>query len=102
MRQSEKEVPHPHVEFGLEDTPTETDLVIEQDGQRVFVDPESLPFLAGSVIDFKDELIGARFAVESLQDARAANAKDEVLKRIAIDLPPGRRVEARVTMRLLE
>ena len=52
-------------EFALEDTPAETDLVIEGDGQRVFVDPESLPFLAGSVIDFKDELIGARFAVDN-------------------------------------
>ncbi|HUF56136.1 MAG TPA: iron-sulfur cluster assembly accessory protein, partial [Thermohalobaculum sp.] len=28
-------------------------------------DPESLPFLAGAVVDFKDELIGARFAVEN-------------------------------------
>jgi len=52
-------------EFALEDEPTETDLVLEGKGQRVFVDPESLPFLAGSVIDFKDELIGARFAVEN-------------------------------------
>ncbi len=52
-------------EFGLEDAPTEGDTVIEHDGQRVFVDPESLPFLAGSVVDFKDELIGARFAVEN-------------------------------------
>ena len=38
---------------------------IEGNGQRVLVDPESLPFLSGSVIDFKDELIGARFAVEN-------------------------------------
>ena len=52
-------------EFGLEDTPGDTDLIIEKDGQRVFVDQESLPFLAGSVIEFKDELIGARFAVDN-------------------------------------
>ncbi|MFK7943673.1 MAG: HesB/IscA family protein [Paracoccaceae bacterium] len=52
-------------EFGLEDTAAETDMVIEQDGQRVLVDAESLPFLAGSVIEFKDELIGARFAVDN-------------------------------------
>ena len=52
-------------EFHLEDAAAADDLVIERDGQRVLVDPESLPFLSGSVIDFKDELIGARFHVEN-------------------------------------
>ncbi len=52
-------------EFQLEDEAAADDLVIERDGHRVLVDPESLPFLSGSVIDFKDELIGARFAVEN-------------------------------------
>jgi iron-sulfur cluster assembly accessory protein len=52
-------------EFELEDAPAEGDTVIERGGQRVLVDPESLPFLAGSVVDFRDELIGARFAVEN-------------------------------------
>jgi iron-sulfur cluster assembly accessory protein len=52
-------------EFLLEDAGDEADLVIEGQGQRVLIDPESLPFLSGSVIDFKDELIGARFAVEN-------------------------------------
>lgn len=52
-------------EFVLEDDADETDTVIEGLGQRVLVDPESMPFLAGSVIDFKDEMIGARFAVEN-------------------------------------
>ena len=52
-------------EFVLEDAAAEDDLILEGQGQRVLVDAESLPFLAGSVIDFKDELIGARFAVEN-------------------------------------
>ena len=52
-------------ELKLEDAPAPDDLVIEGNGQKVLVDPESLPFLSGSVIDFKDELIGARFAVEN-------------------------------------
>jgi iron-sulfur cluster assembly accessory protein len=52
-------------EFGLEDEPAEGDTVIEHQGRRVLIDPESLPFLAGAVVDFKDELIGARFAVEN-------------------------------------
>ena len=52
-------------EIALEDGPAEGDTVIESRGQRVLIDAESLPFLAGSVVDFKDELIGARFAVEN-------------------------------------
>jgi iron-sulfur cluster insertion protein len=41
------------------------DLVLEKDGQRVLVDAVSLPFLANAVIDFTDELIGARFVVQN-------------------------------------
>ncbi|AXC49805.1 iron-sulfur cluster assembly accessory protein [Paracoccus suum] len=47
------------------DAPGEGDLVLEQEGQKVVVDPVSLPFLAGAVIDFEDELIGARFHIEN-------------------------------------
>jgi iron-sulfur cluster assembly accessory protein len=52
-------------EFELEDAPAADDTVIEGRGQKVLIDPESLPFLEGSVIDFKDEIIGARFHVEN-------------------------------------
>jgi iron-sulfur cluster insertion protein len=45
--------------------PATDDLVLEKDGQRVLVDQVSLPFLANAVIDFTDELIGARFVVEN-------------------------------------
>lgn len=47
------------------DTPTEDDLVLEQNGQKVVVDSVSLPFLANAVIDFTEELIGARFVIEN-------------------------------------
>ena len=47
------------------DAPAEDDLVLEGEGQRVLVDPVSLPFLAGAVIDFEDELIGARFVIQN-------------------------------------
>jgi iron-sulfur cluster assembly accessory protein len=47
------------------DQPEADDLVLESAGQRVVVDPVSLPFLAGAVIDFTDELIGARFVIEN-------------------------------------
>ena len=47
------------------DDPGEDDLVLEKDGQKVLVDSISLPFLTNAVIDFADELIGARFVVEN-------------------------------------
>ena len=49
----------------LEQAPDPEDVVLEKDGQRVLVDPVSLPFLAGAVIDWTDALIGARFAVQN-------------------------------------
>ena len=47
------------------DRPEADDLVLESAGQQVVVDPVSLPYLAGAVIDFTDELIGARFVIEN-------------------------------------
>lgn len=47
------------------DTPSADDLVLTGAGETVVVDQISLPFLADAVIDFTDELIGARFVVEN-------------------------------------
>ena len=47
------------------DEPGADDLVLEKDGQRVLVDSVSLPFLANAVIDYTEELIGARFLVQN-------------------------------------
>ena len=47
------------------DDAADDDLVLEAEGQRVLVDPVSLPFLSNAVIDFSDELIGARFVVQN-------------------------------------
>ncbi|GGB08401.1 HesB/IscA family protein [Allosediminivita pacifica] len=47
------------------DDPADDDLVLEGKGQRVVVDPVSLPFLENAVIDFSEELIGARFVIEN-------------------------------------
>lgn len=47
------------------DDPAEDDLVLEKDGLKVLVDSVSLPFLQNAVIDFSDELIGARFVIEN-------------------------------------
>lgn len=47
------------------DAPAEDDLILEGQGQKVVVDSVSLPFLTGAVIDFTEELIGARFVIEN-------------------------------------
>ncbi|MDO5369507.1 iron-sulfur cluster assembly accessory protein [Paracoccus sp. (in: a-proteobacteria)] len=47
------------------DEPASDDLVLEGEGQRVVVDPVSLPFLAGARIDWSDELIGAHFKIDN-------------------------------------
>ena len=51
--------------FGFADTVNADDLVIERDGAKVAVDEASLPFLAGSEIDFVEEIIGASFKVHN-------------------------------------
>ena len=47
------------------DDPTSEDLVLADAGERVVVDPVSLPFLAQARIDFSEELIGARFVIDN-------------------------------------
>lgn len=49
----------------LLDTPKDEDLVLEGQGQKVIVDSVSLPFLENAVIDFTEELIGARFVIDN-------------------------------------
>jgi iron-sulfur cluster assembly accessory protein len=41
------------------------DIVIERAGARVLIDPVSLGYMAGSEIDFVDDLIGASFKVKN-------------------------------------
>jgi iron-sulfur cluster assembly accessory protein len=49
----------------LLDEAKDDDLVLEGSGERVVVDSISLPFLSNAVIDFSEELIGARFVIEN-------------------------------------
>ena len=39
--------------------------VVERDAAVVLIDPASVPFLAGSEVDFVDDLIGASFRVNN-------------------------------------
>ncbi|MFQ5664538.1 MAG: HesB/IscA family protein [Terriglobia bacterium] len=49
----------------FESQPTARDKVFEFDGVRVFVDPKSLIYLAGTVLDFKNELMQQGFVFEN-------------------------------------
>jgi iron-sulfur cluster assembly accessory protein len=52
-------------DISLDDVPAADDLVLEKDGQTVLIDTVSLPFLSNAIIDFSQELIGARFVIEN-------------------------------------
>lgn len=52
-------------EINLDDAPKDDDLVLTGEGETVVIDSISLPFLADAVIDFTEELIGARFTIQN-------------------------------------
>ena len=43
----------------------ENDLILSENECRVVIDPISLEFLSGAIIDFKEELIGSKFVIEN-------------------------------------
>jgi iron-sulfur cluster assembly accessory protein len=51
--------------FDIQRAAETEDVVIARDGATVVIDPVSLQYLAGSKIDFADELIGAAFKIEN-------------------------------------
>ncbi|WP_407174626.1 iron-sulfur cluster insertion protein ErpA [Bradyrhizobium sp. STM 3562] len=51
--------------FDVDRAKADDDLVIERDNAVVLVDSASAPFLAGSEVDFVDDLIGASFRVNN-------------------------------------
>lgn len=51
-------------EIDLDDV-KEGDLILEGAGEKVVIDDVSLPFLTEAVIDFTEELIGARFVINN-------------------------------------
>ena len=51
--------------FAFEPASEPDDMILEKDGAKVLIDPTSLPFLAGSEIDFVDELIGQAFKIKN-------------------------------------
>jgi iron-sulfur cluster assembly accessory protein len=53
--------------FDTEHDRADDDIVIERSGATVLIDPVSLNYLAGSEIDFVDDLIGSSFKVNNPQ-----------------------------------
>jgi len=51
--------------FDVENTKADDDIVVARDGATVLIDSVSLQYLAGSEIDFVDDLIGAAFKVNN-------------------------------------
>jgi len=51
--------------FDMEQTRAPDDLEIRRDGATVLIDNTSLAYLAGSEIDFVDDLIGASFRINN-------------------------------------
>jgi iron-sulfur cluster assembly accessory protein len=51
--------------FDLVSDREDGDYVIEKEGATVVIDEVSLPLIAGSEIDFVDDLIGANFKVKN-------------------------------------
>jgi iron-sulfur cluster assembly accessory protein len=51
--------------FDMERSRADDDLVIDRNGAVVLIDPVSVDYMAGSEIDFVDDLIGASFKVKN-------------------------------------
>jgi iron-sulfur cluster assembly accessory protein len=51
--------------FDTEHSKADDDIVIERSGATVLIDPVSVNYMAGSEIDFVDDLIGSSFKVNN-------------------------------------
>ena len=51
--------------FDLDEQAANDDIVIQRDGATVLIDPMSLIYMAGSEIDFVDNLLGQSFQIKN-------------------------------------
>ncbi len=51
--------------FGLEAAPAADDVAVETDGVTMLIDPDSLPFLEGSEVDYVEKIGAAAFEVRN-------------------------------------
>ena len=51
--------------MALEAEPRPYDQVIENEGVKVFIDPTSMMYLSGAVIDYEDSIMGGGFKIDN-------------------------------------
>lgn len=51
--------------FTFEDNVDDDDTIIEKNNIKVIIDPMSLQYLEGSIVDLKEELLGSQFIIEN-------------------------------------
>lgn len=56
--------------LGFDAEPKPGDVVLEKEGVKIFVDPKSLFYLSGTVLDFSDGLNGRGFVFNNPQAAK--------------------------------
>ncbi len=56
--------------LGFDELPKANDAVMEQHGVKIYVDPKSLFYLSGTVLDFSDGLNGKGFVFNNPQAAK--------------------------------
>jgi iron-sulfur cluster assembly protein len=56
--------------LGFDEHPKDNDKVFDSEGIRVFIDPKSLFYLSGTVLDFSDGLNGKGFVFNNPQASR--------------------------------
>jgi len=49
----------------LEETPREDDVLLEVEGVKVVIDPQSAPYMAGASIDYVDGLMKSGFTIDN-------------------------------------
>ncbi len=60
------------LQYGMTlDDPSTEDAVVERDGVKVLVDPESAAFLRGATLDYADDLAGTGFRLNNPNAARS-------------------------------
>ena len=52
-------------DIGLEKEPKNDDIVIEEKGVKVFINPQSIEFMKGSTVDYIDALTNAGFKINN-------------------------------------
>ncbi len=74
--------------FDMERAKAADDLVIDRDGAVVLIDPVSVNYMAGSEIDFVDDLIGASFKVKNPQGKSLLRLRHQLRALIVIPRQP--------------